>query len=73
MLSLWEDAFAVSQLGLDVDFLDLGGNFLVAVQLAVRLRERFGVNVPGVAMLEYPTVRTLAEFVDILVAEAVQS
>ncbi len=73
MLSLWEDAFAVSQLGLDVDFLDLGGNSLVAVQLAVRLRERFGVNVPGVAMLEYPTVRTLAEFVDTLVAEAVQS
>ena len=73
LISLWEDAFAVSQLGLDVDFLDLGGNSLVAVQLAVRIRETFGVNVPGVAMLEYSTARTLAEFIDTMVAEAAQS
>jgi len=73
LLSLWEDAFAVSQLGLDVDFLDLGGNSLVAVQLAVRIRERFKVNVPGVAMLEYSTVRMLAEFIDNLVAQAAKA
>lgn len=73
LLSLWEDAFGVSQLGLDVDFLDLGGNSLVAVQLAVRIRERFGVNVPGVAMLEYSTVRMLGEYVDVLVAEGARS
>ncbi|MEU8207929.1 type I polyketide synthase [Micromonospora sp. NPDC049044] len=64
LLPLWEDAFAVSNLGLDEDFFDLGGNSLVAVQLAVRIRERFGVNVPGVAVLEYSTVRALADFID---------
>jgi acyl carrier protein len=64
LLPLWEDAFGVSGLGLDEDFFDLGGNSLVAVQLAVRIRDQFGVNMPGVAVLEYPTVRTLAGYVD---------
>ncbi|HEX5598100.1 MAG TPA: SDR family NAD(P)-dependent oxidoreductase [Micromonosporaceae bacterium] len=64
LLPLWEDAFAIANLGIDEDFFDLGGNSLVAVQLAVRIREQFGVNVPGVAVLEYSTVRTLADFID---------
>jgi acyl transferase domain-containing protein/acyl carrier protein len=70
LLPLWEDAFAVTNLGLDEDFFGLGGNSLVVVQLAVRIREQFGVNVPGVAILEYPTVRTLAEYIDRTIAEA---
>ena len=49
---------------LDEDFFELGGNSLVAVQLAVRIRDHFLVNVPGIAVLEYPTVRLLAEFID---------
>jgi acyl transferase domain-containing protein/acyl carrier protein len=73
LLALWEDAFGATQIGLDEDFFDLGGNSLVAVQLAVRIRERFGINVPGVAVLEYPTVRTLAVRVEEALAEAAAS
>lgn len=69
LLPLWEDAFGVTDLGLDEDFFDLGGNSLVAVQLAVRIREEFGVNIPGVALLENTTVRTLAELIDATIAE----
>jgi acyl transferase domain-containing protein/acyl carrier protein len=73
LLILWQDAFGISRLGVDEDFFDLGGNSLVAVQLAVRIREKFSVNVPGVAVLEYPTVRTLACRVDEALAEAAAS
>jgi acyl carrier protein len=73
LLPLWEDAFGVADLGLDEDFFDLGGNSLVAVQLAVRIRDQFGVNMPGVAVLEYPTVRTLAQYVDASRAENTNS
>ncbi|WP_329383939.1 type I polyketide synthase [Streptomyces sp. NBC_01716] len=69
LTELWQDAFGISRAGLDEDFFDLGGNSLVAVQLAVRIRDTFGVNVPGVAVLEYPTVRDLARRVDELLAE----
>jgi acyl carrier protein len=66
LLPLWEEAFALDGLGLDEDFFELGGNSLVAVQLAVRIRDHLQVNVPGIAVLEYPTVRMLADFVDTL-------
>ncbi|HUR02887.1 MAG TPA: SDR family NAD(P)-dependent oxidoreductase [Nonomuraea sp.] len=64
LIELWQDAFGLSRLGLDEDFFDLGGNSLVSVQLAVRIRERFGINLSGIVILEYPTVRELAIQVD---------
>lgn len=70
LLTLWQDAFALSDLGVEEDFFELGGNSLVAVQLAVRAREVFGVEVPGIAVMEYPTVRTMAGFIDSLVPSA---
>jgi acyl transferase domain-containing protein/acyl carrier protein len=70
LLALWQDAFALSDLGVEEDFFELGGNSLVAVQLAVRAREVFGVEVPGVSVMEYPTVRTMAGFIDSLLPAA---
>ncbi|MFI5957627.1 SDR family NAD(P)-dependent oxidoreductase [Cryptosporangium sp. NPDC051539] len=67
--TLWMDAFGVELLGLDEEFMTLGGNSLVAVQLAVRIRDKFNVTVSGVVVLEYPTVRTLAQLVDRRIAE----
>ncbi|MFG2652934.1 SDR family NAD(P)-dependent oxidoreductase [Streptomyces sp. NPDC048436] len=64
LVELWQDAFGLPRIGLDEDFFDLGGNSLVAVQLAVRIRESLGVSLPGVAVLEYPTVRDLARRVE---------
>jgi acyl transferase domain-containing protein len=61
---LWMDAFGTDELGLDEDFVELGGNSLVAVQLAVRVRDSFGVTLSGVAVLEHPTVRELAARID---------
>jgi acyl carrier protein len=61
---LWMDAFGMDELGLDEDFVELGGNSLVAVQLAVRIRDSFGVTLSGVAVLEHPTVRELAARID---------
>jgi acyl carrier protein len=69
VIALWEDTFGISGIGLDEDFFEIGGNSLVAVQLAVRIRETFGVNVPGVAVIEFPTVQTLAHRIDELAAE----
>lgn len=69
LAGLWQEAFGIPQIPLDEDFFDIGGNSLVAVQLAVRIRESFGVSMPGVAILEYPTIRELAQRVDEALAE----
>lgn len=66
LLSLWQDAFGSTDLGVEEDYFDLGGNSLVAVQLAVRVRDVFGVEVPGVVVMEYPSVREMAAYLDTL-------
>lgn len=60
---LWESALGINRLGLDDGFFELGGNSLVAVQLAARMREALAVELPIAVLFEHPTVRALAEFV----------
>jgi acyl transferase domain-containing protein/acyl carrier protein len=60
---LWGAALGVSQVGLDDTFFDMGGNSLVAVQLAARMREALDVELPIAVLFDHPTVRALAEFV----------
>ena len=69
ILDLWQDAFGLDQVGLDEDFFDLGGNSLVAVQMAMRIREQFGVALSGVIVLEFPTARLIAQHVEGLLTE----
>jgi acyl transferase domain-containing protein len=71
ILALWQEVLGTGQIALDDDFFDLGGNSLVAVHLAVRMRERFGVNVAGITILEHATVRALAPRVEEAIAIAV--
>lgn len=70
LAGLWQDMFGANRLSLDSDFFDLGGNSLVAVQLAVRMRQQFGVKIPAVIVLEHSTIRDLAAWIDEARAES---
>ncbi|SUA48133.1 non-ribosomal peptide synthetase [Nocardia africana] len=50
----------VEQVGADDDFFALGGNSLIATQLAARLNKATGGTVPVRAVFDAPTVRALA-------------
>ncbi|MDL4775342.1 type I polyketide synthase [Actinomadura xylanilytica] len=60
----WAAAFGVQRVGLDDDFAELGGNSLMAVQLAWRIRQHFDVEVTVARLFRRPTVRTLAGLVE---------
>lgn len=60
---LWETSLGIARVGIDDVFFELGGNSLVAVQLAARMREVFAVDLPIAVLFDLPTVRALAEFV----------
>jgi acyl carrier protein len=62
--ALWSDAFGIREIGLDDDFAELGGNSLMAVQLAWRVRQHFDVEVTVARLFRRPTVRALAELVE---------
>jgi acyl carrier protein len=57
---VWQDVLGITNVGLDDDFLDLGGHSLMAVRVATRLQRRFGGDLRLAALLEARTVRALA-------------
>jgi hypothetical protein len=61
---MWRVALGQRRVLLDDDFFSLGGNSLVVVQLLSRMRREFGATLPGRALVDNPTVRTLAAAID---------
>ncbi|KAK2039676.1 bassianolide synthetase [Colletotrichum somersetense] len=54
------EAAGVPQVGITHNFFNLGGNSLVAMRLAARIRRRFNTNVPVKSIFDHPTPRDLA-------------
>lgn len=57
---LWSEALGIDDIGVDDDFFALGGNSLVGVQLAARVRREFDTDLPIATLIENPTVRAIA-------------
>ena len=48
---VWQDVLGCAEVGVEDDFLDLGGDSLIALRILARLREIFQVEIPLSAML----------------------
>jgi hypothetical protein len=62
--AVWAALFNVDRVGVEDNFFDLGGQSLMAVQLAARLSRAVGREVSVRAILFYPTIATQAEALD---------
>lgn len=58
--AIWRDVLGIGTVAADDDFFALGGQSLAATQVAARVRDRFGVDLPSTAVFEHPTVAELA-------------
>ncbi len=58
--SVWEAVLGLAAVGRDDDFFALGGHSLAATQIAARLNDAFGIELPAAAVFEAPTVAELA-------------
>ena len=58
--AVWQDLFGVDQVSLDDNFFDLGGHSMLLVQAHARLKVSLRTDLPIVALLQFPTVRSLA-------------
>ena len=64
---IWSELFPLEDgIGIYDDFFDLGGDSLKAVELAVRLRAAFGVDLSLASLFERPTIDGLSQVVDML-------
>jgi amino acid adenylation domain-containing protein len=57
---IWSGLLRVERVGATDNFFDLGGHSLLATQVASRLRDRFGLEIPLKTLFEAPTVGDLA-------------
>jgi acyl transferase domain-containing protein len=57
--AIWRRALGVTQIGIDDNFFDLGGDSLVAIQVAQQLKTQFQIDVPATNLYEGLTIRQL--------------
>ncbi len=62
LVALWSELLGVKRVGIHDNFFELGGHSLLAVKLIIRLRERFGTELPLSRMFELSTIARQAEF-----------
>lgn len=65
LVDLWQRLLGIHPIGIHDDFFELGGNSLLVVQVASRLREIFRIDVPLRLVFECPSIYPLAEAVAI--------
>jgi thioesterase domain-containing protein/NAD(P)-dependent dehydrogenase (short-subunit alcohol dehydrogenase family)/acyl carrier protein len=68
--AIWQELLGLPGVGRTESFFDLGGDSLIALGVAARLRERYGVDLPLARLLESPTVAALARVVEAALAPA---
>jgi amino acid adenylation domain-containing protein len=61
LADIWMDVLRVGEIGMDDNFFDVGGHSLLATQIVSRLREVFDVEIPLLALFEFPTIAGLAQ------------
>ncbi len=62
--AVWQDVLGIDQVRLDDNFFDLGGHSLLLTEMAARINRMFRIDLPQYALLEAPTIATLADRIE---------
>ncbi|HEY3787707.1 MAG TPA: non-ribosomal peptide synthetase, partial [Urbifossiella sp.] len=60
--ALWTEVLRMDKVGIRDNFFDLGGNSVMIVRIHHRLKQHLGRDFPLIALFQYPTIDTLAQF-----------
>ncbi len=71
LAEIWMDLLRVDRVGRLDNYFKLGGHSLSAVQLAFRIREQFGIDIPMRAFFTNPSLKGLAATIEQIVLEQV--
>ncbi len=56
LAAIWEEVLGVTQVSIDENFFELGGNSILALRLSIKIGEKFGKQFPMGMVLQYPTI-----------------
>ncbi len=63
---IWAEVFKLDRVEPDDDFFDLGGSSLQAAQIATRVREQLGIDIPLRIFFETSTLKELVSAIEAL-------
>ncbi|CAN1601651.1 amino acid adenylation domain-containing protein [Pseudomonas mediterranea] len=66
LAQIWADLLGLERIGRHDDFFELGGHSLLAVQVTLRARETFAVEVPLRSLFEHSSLLALADLITTL-------
>jgi hypothetical protein len=66
---IWKRVLNLQQLGMEDNFFELGGHSLLGQRLARMAADRFATPVPVLAVFQFPTVRKMAQLVEMLLSQ----
>jgi amino acid adenylation domain-containing protein len=61
--AIWEEVLGIKNPGPHESFFDLGGHSLQVVEVQNRLHASLGLDLPVLKLFQYPTIRSLADFI----------
>ncbi|NJM86437.1 MAG: amino acid adenylation domain-containing protein [Hydrococcus sp. RU_2_2] len=64
LVEIWQELLETETIGINDNFFELGGNSLIAIQLMLRLRDDFSVDIPLGKLLQTTTIAQLAATVN---------
>ena len=64
LAAIWRDLLRVQRCEVEDDFFDLGGDSILGAQLAVRVRDEFGVELPMFRLFNSPRLAALAQWIE---------
>jgi len=63
MAEIWRTVLKLKSIGVEDNFFDVGGHSLLAVQIITRIERLTGKKFPITILFEYPTIRSLNDFI----------
>jgi acyl carrier protein len=66
LVEIWQELLGIDPIGVNDNFFDLGGDSVLAIQVASRLRRALRIDIPVRTLFEAPTVEGLGKVVAML-------
>ena len=72
LASIWTKLLGINRIGVNDNYFELGGDSLLATQLASQVRSMFEVEVPLVELFRHPTLAELAALIEEAIIEQME-
>jgi acyl carrier protein len=64
LAAIWQTLLGQERIGIDAPFFEIGGNSLLLIQLHALIKNAFEVPLEVIELFHYPTIRTLAQYLE---------